>query len=143
LGDDFFNNLNMQCEEMKENGFTMKGFSKEYVERTDGKDKADAVYTQDKDRKISKISQEITSDIHKVVLEMIKHQGVAIEKEVLEVIRSKYRNKGFTERKYKQAISEMIDMYELKRKRLTKTMRKEFGLNLPPKSMPTVLIKAS
>lgn len=142
LGDDFFTQLNKQCEEMKENGFTMKGFSREYILRTHGKEMADKIYPQDKNRKISTVSDSITKDIHSITMRMIQEQGMAIEKDVMEEVRRKWKSKGFTERKYKQAISEMLDMYGLERKRLTKDLKEEFGLNLPPKSMPTILMKA-
>jgi hypothetical protein len=143
LGDDFFIHLNKQCEEMKENGFTMKGFSKEYVERTNGKQVADEVYVQDKNRKISALSKKITTDIHKIAMKMLDEQGVIIEKDLLEKVQKKWKSKGFTERKYKQAVSEMLEMYGLQRKRLTKSLKEELGLSLPPKSMPTILIRTA
>ena len=142
LGDDFFTQLNKQCEEMKENGFTMKGFSREYILRTHGQEMADKIYPQDKNRKISAVSDKITTDIHSIALKMIEEQGIAIEKDLLARIQKKWKSKGFTERKYKQAVSEMLDIYGLERKRLTKDLKEELGLNLPPKSMPTILVKA-
>lgn len=144
LGDDFFTQLNKQCEVMKEVGFTMKGFSKEYVERTDGKEVADGLYVQDKERKISKVSDAITADIHKIALKMLDKEGIIIEKDLLEKVQKRWKSKGFTERKYKQALSEMLDMYDLKRKRLNKDLKEQFGLTkkFTPTQSPTILMKA-
>lgn len=144
LGDDFFTQLNKQCEVMKEVGFTMKGFSKEYVERTNGKEVADGLYVQDKKRKISKVSDAITADIHKTALKMIEKNGIIIEQDLLEKVQKKWKSKGFTERKYKQAISEMLDMYNLQRKRLNKDLKEEFGLTkkFSSKQSPTILLQA-
>ena len=143
LGDDFFIQLNKQCEVMKQTGFTMKGFSQEYVARTHGKEVADEVFVQDKNKKISKTSDELVADIHKVVLKMISKKGIAIEKDVLAVVQKKWKSKGFTETKYKQAVSEMLDMYGLERKRLTKDLKEKFEVtNLPKNASPTILLKA-
>lgn len=141
-GEDFFKKLNMQCEEMKENGFTVKGFSKEYVQRTDGTEKADKVFVQDKDRKISSVSDAITKDIVSITMKMIEKNGFAPEKDVLAQVIKKWKSKGFSDYKFKQMRAEMMQDYGLERKRLTKDLREKFKAELPPKSMPVVFIKA-
>lgn len=142
LDNEFLQSLNEQCKEMRQNGFTMRGFSKEYVERTHGVETAREVFVQDK-KKISKKSNKMVMDIHKVVNEMIQEQGYAIEKDVMTKIQKKYKSKGFTEIKYKQAVSEMLDLYCLERKRLTKDLKEKFNVNnLPVNSSPTVLFPA-
>ncbi|AYC54166.1 hypothetical protein CHCC15075_1705 [Bacillus licheniformis] len=144
LGDDFFFQLNKKCEAMHKLGFTMQGFSKEYVERTDGKEKASKVYVQDKDKKISVKSEAITQDIHKIALRHINKHGYILEKDLIKKVQRKWKSKGFTEYKYKQAVSELLQMYDLQRKRLTKDLKQEFGLTkLPAKSSPAVLIRAN
>jgi hypothetical protein len=144
LGDDFFTQLNSQCEVMKQQGFTMKGLSREYILRTHGKELADKLYPQDTARTISKVSDAITTDIHKIALKQIEKYGYVIEVELLEKVQKKWKSKGFTEKKYKQAVSELLDMYGLQRKRLNKELKEEFGLtkHFNAKQSPTILMKA-
>lgn len=144
LGDDFFRQLNKKCEAMQELGFTMKGFSKEYVQRTDGTKKADTVFVQDKDRTVSAKSEAITQDIHKIALRSIKKNGYIIEKDLIKKVQKKWKSKGFTEYKYKQAVSELLQTYGLQRKRLTKELKQEFGITkLSAKSSPAALVRAN
>jgi hypothetical protein len=143
LGDDFFNQLNMQCEEMKESGFTMKGFSQEYVVRTHGQEVADAVFVQDKGKKPSKSAEAMVKHIHQVTMTAIETDGYIAVNDILAKVQKKYKSKGYTETKYKQALSEMLDMYGLQKTRLTKDLKERFEItNLPKNASPTILIKA-
>jgi hypothetical protein len=143
LGDDFFEVLNDQCAEMKDNGFTVRGFSQEYVARTDGMDVANQVFVQDKDKTPSKSADKIVSYIHKTVLEAIEANGYVEVNEVLDKTAKKFKSKGYTEKKYKQAVSEMIMAYGLEKTRLTKELKEQFNItNLAKNASPTILIKA-
>ncbi|MCU5020528.1 hypothetical protein OCD65_28015 [Bacillus paranthracis] len=143
LGDDFFETLNSKCEDMAEKGFTMKGFSREYVLRTEGQETADKVYVQDKARGRSKATDKFSEAMQKLIMENVERYGYVVEKDVLAKMQKKYRSKGFSEYKFKQCISEVLDMYALERKRLNKQLREKYSVNLPPKAMPVVLVRAS
>lgn len=133
LGDDFFETLNSKCEDMAEKGFTMKGFSREYVLRTEGQETADKVYVQDKARGRSKATDKFSEAMQKLIMENVERYGYVVEKDVLAKMQKKYRSKGFSEYKFKQCISEVLDMYALERKRLNKQLREKYSVNLPPK----------
>lgn len=142
LGDDFFQQLNLKCKEMKQQGFTMKGLSREYVIRTHGIEKADKLYPQDTDRVISKKSDEIVSFLTETALKQIEKKGYVIVNDLLAKGSKKFKSKGLTELKFKQSIAQMIDGYGLKKVRLSKALKEDLNIKgLAPTAAPTALIK--
>ena len=134
--------IKQKCAELISKGFTQKGFSKEWVERSFGKAEADRVFPQDKNRAISEVSNAITEDIHKVALEHIQTKGYVIVNELKAEIQQLWGSKGFVEYKYHQAIGEMLESYDIKKVRLTRDLKNQLGItDLSPKANPTILMK--
>ena len=53
-----------------------------------------------------------------------------------------WKSKGFLEYKYQQSVEEMLEIYGLKKIRLTKELKERFGITtLLPQASPTILIK--
>lgn len=141
LGDDYFHQLNKQCEEMKQVGFTIKGFSREYVARTHGEERANAVYVQDIGKQLSKATDKFATAMHKYILDAIAKDGYAIEKDVLVKLQKRFKSKGYSEVRFKQCISETLEAYGLSRARLNRNLRAQFNVKLPAKAMPVILFK--
>lgn len=139
-----FSIIRDKCTALSAKGFTQKGFSKEWVERTFGKSEADRIFPQDKKRSISVVSNAITDDIHKVALTHIEADGYVVVNELKLEIQKLWGSKGFVDYKYSQAISELLEAYNIKKVRLTRELKDELGITgLPSKASPTILIKGN
>lgn len=134
--------IEAKCIELIEKRFTQKGFSKEWVERVFGEAEANRVFPQDKDRVISKVSNEFTSALHRLTFEQIQDQGYVIVNDLKAEMQKMWKSKGFVEYKYQQSFEEMLETYGLKKIRLTKELKERFGITtLLPQASPTILIK--
>lgn len=111
----------------KENNVTMKGWSRELLQRTFGDEIADEIYPQFTHRKITKKSDLRTSDIHSITLDLIETKGYAIEKDIVESLRSIY-GKTITEIQIKKSLQEMLDGYDLQRVRANKILKEQYGI---------------
>ena len=139
LGGDFLQELNNQCIEMSNEGFTMKALSQEYVARTHGSTKANKVFVQDKNKTPTKKSNNFYTYSTTIALEEIEKNGYVIEKELMAKIKKRY-SKTYTELKYKKCLGELLTAYNLERVRLTKKIKTELNItHLNPKSMPIIL----
>lgn len=136
-----FTNIEERCVVLTEKGFTMKGLSKEWVYRTFGEKEANRIYPQDKDRTVSKQSEDITMMIHKVVVEEIQEHGYVIVNELKDKLHRAYGSMNWTDYKYKQAEAELLDGYDLKKISLTNQLKDEYGItHLAPTARPKILI---
>lgn len=125
------------------NNFTVGGNSKEWLERTYGKEVADEVFPQDTERKVSAKSNEITSVIHQVVMTEIQENGYVVINEVKEKVQEQYGSKSYTDYKYKQQEAEMIAGYGLTKRGLTNELREQFNItHLRPNARPQILLQA-
>ncbi|WP_431099284.1 hypothetical protein [Bacillus paranthracis] len=143
LGDDFFEVLNLQCEAMQQDGFTMRGFSREYVLRSYGEERANMIFPQEKGQALAKNADKFATDMAKIVMKAIEKDGYAIEKDIIAKMQKKWKSKGYTEARFKRCITELLTNYCLERKRLSKDLRARLGVKLPAQSTPTILFKAS
>lgn len=141
---DSFPSINERCVALTEHSFTQRaGLSREYVQRTFGQDEADRVFPQDKGRTTSKKSDAITLDIHKIAMSSLTEKGYVIVNELKTATQRKWKSKGYTDYKYKQAVGEMIDSYGLKKISLTNELKMSFGItHLSPTARPTILMFA-
>ena len=141
---DSFPSINERCVALTEHSFTQRaGLSREYVQRTFGQDEADRVFPQDKGRTTSKKSDAITLDIHKIAMSSLTEKGYVIVHELKTATQRKWKSKGYTDYKYKQAVGEMIDSYGLKKISLTNELKMSFGItHLSPTARPTILMFA-
>lgn len=134
--------IEAKCIELIEKRFTQKGFSKEWVERVFGEEEANRVFPQDKDRAISKVSNEFTTDLHRLTFEQIQAQGYVIVNDLKAEMQKMWKSKGFVEYKYQQSFEEMLEIYGLTKIRLTRDLKERFGITtLSPQASPTILIK--
>lgn len=128
LGTDFFTGLNKKCEVMAEQGFTMKGFSKEYVLNADGVESADKLYVQEKNRGISKTSEDITADIYQLVDFHLEQETHIVIGDLLEELTAKWKSKNLVETKFKQVLPKLLKDKNLQKSRLTKALREKWDL---------------
>lgn len=139
---DNFTAIEAKCIKLIEKKFTQKGFSKEWVLRIFGEEEANRVFPQDKDRAISPMSNEFTSDIHRIAFEQIQANGYVIVNDLKAEMQKIWKSKGYIEYKYQQSVEEMLEIYGLKKIRLTKELKERFGITtLLPQASPTILIK--
>ncbi|WP_099466707.1 hypothetical protein [Konateibacter massiliensis] len=108
---------------LKQNNFSLKGLSREYVLRTFGNELADKVFPQYKfenKRGTSNNSDNFTLTISEHILETIKKKGYILEKDV------KINNK--IETQWKKSIQEILDTYGLIKIKASKQNKELYGL---------------
>ncbi|HSH52424.1 MAG TPA: hypothetical protein VK982_11940 [Bacteroidales bacterium] len=126
---------------LKENNFTMKGLSREWVIRTFGQDIANIIYPQYKHENkkgTSKKSDNRTNDIVKVMMNKINNKGYVTEKEIVEELRGKY-GKAFIQTQLKRSLQEILEGYDLKRIRCNKQIKEQFGVT--GNGYPFIIVK--
>lgn len=115
---------------LKENNFTLKGLSREYVLRTFGPALANKVYPQYKNetrRGNSLKSDEHTIDITKCLFYLIDEKGFATEKELIHMLGNKYAYDQ-TEIQIKKSLQEMLLAYGLVRVKASKANKQKYGI---------------
>lgn len=126
---------------LKDNNFTMKGMSREYILRTFGIGEANRVYPLSKfenEQGTTKKSNNRTDDIVKVIFKVLDKKGYATEKQVTEVLRKKY-GKTKTGVQIKRSIQEILDGYGLKRIRCNKEIKNQYGIT--QEGYPFIIVK--
>ncbi|WP_175548530.1 CHC2 zinc finger domain-containing protein [Dethiosulfatibacter aminovorans] len=112
---------------LKDNNFSMKGLSYEYILRTFGEETAKKYYPQNRKSKPSKKSDILTNEIVKIIFCQIELKGFVIEKEIVESLGSQYgREKVKTQ--MKRSIQEILDKYDLQRIRANKLNKEKYGI---------------
>lgn len=125
---------------LKNNNFSMKGMSREWVLRTFGVEVANEVYPQYKfenEKGVSNISDKKTIEIIKILMALINAKGYATEKEIVEILKSQY-GKSKTEIQIKRSLQEILDSYELQRIRANKKVKKQY--NVDTKGYPFIIV---
>ena len=137
--DDFFNQLNTKCAVMKEKGITVKTLNKEGIELTDGKEKADSVFVQDKKRQVSKETLEFYNTLTHVIENHLKDSHYIEQNEIINLMATDYGyGKSFSENTYKKVLPKLLKEQGYTKKRLTKNLREQWGL-AHSQSSPTIL----
>ena len=116
--------------ELKENNFSLKGLSREWVYRTFGEEEANRIYPQYKYENRHGTSER--SDIHtqKIVEALqycIEHKGYATEKNIVIMLHDTYKFEA-TELQIKKSLQEILDSYSLQRIRLNKAYKEKFDI---------------
>jgi hypothetical protein len=117
-----------------ENNITMKGWSRELLQRTFGDDIANEIYPYFKHRKLTKKSTIRTEHIHKVTNELINTYGYALEKEILENMVNMYSgmNQNYSKeqlhKQIKRSLQEMLDTYGWVRVRLNNKIKEAYSI---------------
>jgi hypothetical protein len=144
LGDNFNESLNNQCESLKGMGFTMRGFGREWVERSFGKDRANELFPQHKHIEISETSDKLTMSIHRVTMQLIEKKGFAHEDDIVSGLKRIWKSQGMKKTQLKRSLSEMMELYNLDRIRLDKTAKEKYGKPAQKyKGSPIVIVKQS
>lgn len=126
---------------LKDNNFTMRGISREWILRTFGIEVANEIYPQFKYE--NKIGTSIESDDRTermgiAINGLVNEKGYVLEKEIIEIFRGKY-GKTKTETQIKRSLQEILNKYDLKRVRCNKKIKEQYGIKR--KGYPFVIIK--
>lgn len=128
LGNDFFVELNKLCEVLHTSGFTVTGgLNKEAISMWDS-ERADKVYNQDTDRKVSKLTSEVEQEALRYMHRHIEHFGYVEERQVKTHL-AKTLGKSLSDYKFKQLRSKFINDYGLDRHRLNKELKMLFNVS--------------
>lgn len=123
--DEKLNNADEMAKLFKEKNMTMKGWSRELLLRTFGKEVANRVYPQFKDVGISKSSYKFEKAFTEVLFYLIEKQGYATEQQCIKHL------KGYKELNHvrvKRILQDVLDKYDLKRVRANKEIKKQYGI---------------
>jgi len=115
--------------EFKEKNFTMRGWSREMLLRALGEDEANRVYPQLEGKNITNKSHKRANLIENVTMRMIENQGWVTEEYVINTVSRNYKSgKEYTKTQIKRIMSEMMDKYDLQKRRLNKDLRKQLNI---------------
>lgn len=118
----------------QENNITMKGWSRELLQRTFGDELANEIYPYFQHRKVSEESTVRTEHIHKVTINLINTYGYAVEKDVLYNMVEMYSgmnklySKGQLHKQIKKSLQEMLDTYGWQRLRLNNKLKENYNV---------------
>ena len=129
-GVNLFENSEEIAKVLKENNFTLKGLSREYVLRTFGIELANKVYPQYKHENAqgtSKKSDERTSQIVECIFYCIEQNGYATEKAIVCLLGDKYKYVT-TEIQIKKSLQEILVSYNLVRVKASKVNKVKYNL---------------
>lgn len=126
---------------LKQNNFSMRGMSREWILRTFGIEVANEIYPQYKfenEKGVSKHSDNKTSEIVLVLFDLIDQQGYAKENQVIDILRDTY-GKSKTEIQLKRSLQEILNSYDLKRIRANNQIKQQLGIS--DKGYPFLLLR--
>lgn len=115
---------------LKENSFTLKGLSREYVLRTFKPELADKVYPQYKNENkngTSIKSDEHTIEITQCITYLLDKKGYATEKEIVHMLGKRY-SYDKTEVQIKKSLREIMLSYGLVRVKASKANKKKYNI---------------
>lgn len=138
--ENLFAELDFKCSMWLAKGCTLNTVNYEGILRNFGRDEADRVFPQDKDKKIPKLNEEVSSKIHESVLNAIEEKGWVTEQEVLDNITLYFKGqKLFKQKQFKICLGEMLEAYNLEKVRLNKKLKIELGYDV--KGYPYIIRK--
>jgi len=130
-----------KAREWKEKGFSVRGFSREMLLLALGEEEANRVFPQQKGVTLPKLNVDVAKQIEHIMLEIISVKGWITVDEVLQEVNLRFRGqKQFNETQIKRVLPEIRDKYNLTHRRLTKALKKQFGINC--KGYPYVIVYA-
>jgi hypothetical protein len=126
---DLFCQIDGMCKIWLEKGCTSRTISYEGILRTFGRDEANRVFPQDKDKEISELNEDIVSRIHHITMQLIEYKGWATEQEILSNLNLNFKGQQeFKKTQFKRCICEMLDAYDLEIVPTNKNIKKEMGI---------------
>ena len=141
--DDFFNQLNTKCEVMKETGFSIRSLTREGVLMSEGKQKADELYVQDKHRGVSDNTSTFYKSLFQVVTTLLKNNKFIYQNDIFDNLEGIYPDLGRAtiEDNYRKLLPALIKEEGLTKSRLTNKLKEQFEV-AKSNSYPTVLFRA-
>jgi len=125
--------------EYKEKGFTMRGWGRELLLRTLGEEEADRVYPQQKGKSITALNGEMASQMEQITMQLVNDKGWTTESEIIENLTLKFKGqRRYKNQQIKRILPELLEKYELKRVRLNKELKAEFGISV--KGYPFIIV---
>lgn len=134
--DDILSFSEEKANEFKNKHLTMRGWSYEMLYRVLGKDEANRVYPQMKGKELSDKSKISTKMIEKETMRLLEKQGWVVEQQVLNNIKL---SKNYKQKQIKRVLGELIEKYDLIRRRLNKDLKNKLNCNI--KGYPYVIYK--
>lgn len=119
-----------------EKNMTMKGWSRELLLRTFGKEIADKVYPQFKEVAISESSYKFEKEFSEILFYLIANQGYATEKQCLEILDG-YKEVNHV--RMKRMLQEVMEKYDFKRIRANKQIKEQYGIT--SNGYPFIIVK--
>lgn len=97
--------------------------------RGEGELVANKVFPQLEGDSISKFSNELTSEIERIAMNLIQERGWLQEKDIVAVVKQQLNvSEKITGTQIKRVIAELLPKYGLHRSRLNKELRDTFGI---------------
>lgn len=141
--DSFMYDLQCKCEQLLDNDFTLVALSFDFLSRNFGEDEAKRVYPQTDttlQKKIENKNNDLELEIINYLLPIIQEQGYIFENDLKDEISKRLYSKGLSDYKWKQLRNDILNKYNLQRKRLTKPLKEELKLELPNGKFPTIIL---
>lgn len=142
--DSFMYELQYKCEQLIENDFTLVALSFDFLNRNFGLDEAYRVYPQSDINSLKKIeakNDKLELEIVNYLLPKLNNQGYVFENELKEDLSKKLYSNSLSDYKWKQLRNDILNKYNLERKRLTKELKEELNLQLSNGKFPTIIIQ--
>jgi hypothetical protein len=126
--DDFMERLEEFAGELKRKGWTKSSLNYEGTTLNFGKETADKVFTQEKNRTISKSRQKQYDKVRDLALTAINKDGFVRVNDLLNQLKRAFKRQALSKEVLANCIGELIDGYGLERKQLNKELREELGI---------------
>ena len=148
-----FKDIELKGEQWKNNGYTMKGLSREMIFRTEGKKLADKlypqyskVYSKEKkqvvDRTVTNKSQIVTDKMVEIIFDILEVKSYVLEKELIDELSADGDiniSKKEAGSQIKKSMKEVLDSYNLKRIRCNKIIKEQYKVNT--EGYPFIIVK--
>lgn len=141
--------IETQGQKWKENGYRVKSISYEMFYRAEGAEVAGELFPQYKtitttagktiQRKTSKKSDKLYSEVQEIVCDLIKCQGYCTEKQIIEIMCANGIGKEKADYRLKQFMPDLITCNCLKKCRCNKELKRRFAIETAVNSYPTII----
>lgn len=141
--DKFMYDLQCKCEQLLDSDFTLVALSFDFLNRNFGMDEASRVYPQTdikKQTRIERKNNDLEVEIINYLLPLINKQGFIFENDLKDELSKKFYSNSLSDYKWKQLRNDILNKYNLQRKRLTKPLKEELNLTLPAGKFPTIIL---
>lgn len=141
--------IEAQGQKWKENGYRVKSISYEMFYRAEGSEVAGELFPQYKtitttagkavQRKTSKKSDKLYSEVQEIVYDLIKSQGYCTEKQIIEIMCMNGISKEKADYRLKQYMPDIVACNCLKKRRCNKELKQRFSIETAVNSYPTII----